>query len=236
MNSFEYLPWDSAFFGFNVARVVINSEDPDNYRQTLKILNEQHVRLAYILVVPDNNYMNTMVIESGGQLVDKKITFCKTSASHKGFRNDIMEYSGNGEDKELSELALQAGLYSRFRIDGNFRDGEYERLYKKWLENSLNGKVANKVIIARTQEHISGLITLGSSGNHADIGLLAVNRSYAGMGIGTELVYYADNEAHAEKFSKIKVVTQLDNERACVLYKKCGFAIESLINIYHLWL
>mgnify|MGYP002344313992 CR=1 FL=1 len=236
MNSFEFLPWDSAFFGYRVARVVINNDDPYDYEQTLRILDQEQARLTYILVSPEALRLNSMIKESGGLLVDKKVTFCKTSASHSGFRNEIMEYSGTGDEKELSELALQAGLYSRFRIDCNFRNGEYERLYRKWLENSLNGKVAFSVIIARTEERISGLITLGARGNFADIGLLAVDRSYVGMGIGTELVYYADNEANAKGFSNIKVVTQLDNERACSLYEKCGFSVESLLNIYHMWL
>lgn len=236
MNLFEFLPWDSAFFGYKVARVVINSEDPEYYNQTLRKLNEEQVRLTYIIVSPQANHINFLIKESGGLLVDKKITFCKTTASHSGFRNEIMEYVGNGEEKELSELALQAGLYSRFKIDSNFRNEEFEHLYKKWLENSLNGKVAYKVIISRTKEHISGLITLGAKSDFADIGLLAVGRAYAGMGIGTELVYYADNEAYADKHSQIKVVTQLDNERACILYKKCGFSVESLVHIYHLWL
>jgi dTDP-4-amino-4,6-dideoxy-D-galactose acyltransferase len=236
MNSFEFLHWDSDFFGYRVAKVTINEKDPDNYKRTLSILHNEHIRLTYILLSPEASDLNDVIIESGGQLVDKKVTFCKSSTSHSGFRNEILEYSGNGEKKELYELALQAGLFSRFRIDNNFKNGEYERLYKKWLDNSLNGNVASKVIIARTKEHITGLITLGVKGTIADIGLLAVDRTYTGMGIGSELVYYADNEAYAGGYNKIKVVTQLDNERACALYKRCGFDVESLINIYHLWL
>lgn len=236
MNSFEYLTWDSAFFGYKVVRVVINSEDPGSYKQTLKRLEEEHVRLTYIFVSPEDTRMNTMIKESGGKLVDKKITFCKTSTRHSEFRNEILEYTGNGKEKELSELALQAGKYSRFQIDPNFKDNEYERLYRKWLENSLNGSIAFKIIIAKTKEHISGLITLGDKSDFADIGLLAVDKAYNGMGIGKELVYYADNEVYLENFKKIKVVTQLDNERACILYKKCGFNIESITNIYHMWL
>ena len=122
MNSFEFLPWDSAFFGYRVARVVINNDDPYNYEQTLRILDQEQARLTYILVSPEALRLNSMIKESGGLLVDKKVTFCKTCASHSGFRNEIMEYSGTGDEKELSELALQAGLYSRFRIDCNFRN------------------------------------------------------------------------------------------------------------------
>ncbi len=236
MNSFEFLTWDTAFFGYKVARVAINSESLEDYRQTLRRIKEEQVRLAYIFVSPQLDKMNKTIVESGGLLVDKKVIFCKQSASHSGFRNSVKEYQWNGEENELTELALQAGMFSRFKIDRNFRKGEYERLYKRWLANSLNGQIAFKVIVAQTKGKLSGLITLGAKDDFADIGLLAVDRAYSGLGIGTDLVSYADNEAYIKHFSEIKVVTQSDNERACSLYIKCGFTVESQTNVYHLWL
>ena len=33
----------------------------------------------------------------------------------------------------------------------------------------------------------------------------------------------------------VKVVTQLDNRKACRLYEKCGYTHAELLHVYHFW-
>jgi len=235
MNSFTLLPWDTSFFGFKVARVLLEDAGRAEFEHIIQRIKEEHIRLTYFFVLSDTDNLNGMVNDAGGLLVDEKITFSKIPGFHTGISNIVVEYRGTGEESELVDLALQAGLYSRFRLDDNFRNGEYERLYKSWLENSITGKIAFNVLIATVQDKIAGLLTLGAKGDHAEIGLLSVDEKYRGKGIGKDLVYYADNIAFMKQYGKIKVATQMQNEGACILYGKCGFEIESKISIYHLW-
>jgi len=41
--------------------------------------------------------------------------------------------------------------------------------------------------------------------------------------------------AKYHNFSTLKDVMQGANQQACLLYEKCGFLIDSRINIYHYW-
>jgi dTDP-4-amino-4,6-dideoxy-D-galactose acyltransferase len=235
VNSFTNLPWDTEFFGYRIARVTPESDERSAFDRILETINSEQVRLTYFFVSPDAPDLNRMITDSGGLLVDQKLTFSKRPGKHAGYANEITEYQGRGEEKELLELALHAGTYSRFRLDVNFKNGEFARLYQRWLQESLNGTIAFKVLVSRVQGKISGLLTLGVKDDYADIGLLSVDKECSGMGIGTDLVSYADNLACLKQYDKIKVVTQKQNERACRLYRKCGFEVESEVNIYHLW-
>jgi len=234
-DSFALLPWDTEFFGYRIARVTLGSEDRTAFDRILGDLNSERVRLTYFFVPPSDADLNRMITGSGGLLVDQKLTFSKRPEIHTGYANEVIEYCGRGEEKELLELALHAGIYSRFNRDRNFKNGEFARLYQRWLQESLNGNIAFTVLVSMVRDKIAGLLTLGVKDDYADIGLLSVDKECSGMGIGTDLVRYADNLACVKQYDKIKVVTQKQNERACRLYRKCGFEVENEVNIYHLW-
>jgi dTDP-4-amino-4,6-dideoxy-D-galactose acyltransferase len=132
-------------------------------------------------------------------------------------------------------LVLQAGLFSRFRLDINFSDKEYEKLYIEWLTKSINKTLAIKTFVVKNGSEIIGITTLGERSKFADIGLVAVDKNFRGRGIAYDLIHSADNTACGLGYDEIKVVTQLQNKGACRLYEKCNFQIESITNVYHYW-
>jgi dTDP-4-amino-4,6-dideoxy-D-galactose acyltransferase len=234
-NTLESLGWDSQFFGYPVAQIVFDLPEIDNLDYLIQDIKEKGIRLTYFFVPPSNQELNKNIVKKGGVLVDQKTLFSKTVQVHSKFTNKIIEYENTFPNEKLIELGLQAGIFSRFRTDINFQNKEFERLYTRWLENSVNKTIAFKTILALNEKDIVGLVTLGRKNNYADIGLIAVDKDYIGKGIGTDLIHFADNLASEMKFEELKVVTQLQNTRACNLYEKCNFKIESITNVYHFW-
>jgi dTDP-4-amino-4,6-dideoxy-D-galactose acyltransferase len=109
-------------------------------------------------------------------------------------------------------------------------------MYKKWIENSVNKTIANKVLVVKRGQNLAGMITLGEKNGRGDIGLLAVAPEYRGQNIGTALVRAAQKDFIDAGFQFSQVVTQMANEPARLLYEKCGYSIEKIEHFYHFWL
>lgn len=235
INTVETLEWDSQFFGYRVARIILDKEGCDIINSVFQLLKSEKFRLTYFFVPPEEKELNGFISNRGSILVDQKATFSKPTEKHDKFSNSIVEYQEAEINETLIELVLQAGLFSRFCMDKNFKNKEYERLYVEWLTKSINKTIAFKTLVAKRDTDIIGLTTLGDKADYADIGLVAVDRNFRGQGIGYDLIQTADAIACDMEFKEIKVVTQLKNKGACRLYEKCNFHIECITNIYHYW-
>ena len=100
---------------------------------------------------------------------------------------NIQEITDKESDQALIELALLSGQRSRFRTDTRLPQGSFERLYRLWLSNCLNGD--NSVLLIRGSRHNpDGLVTADWEQTRCSIGLLAVRQEKQGMGVGSELL------------------------------------------------
>jgi dTDP-4-amino-4,6-dideoxy-D-galactose acyltransferase len=234
-NTIETLEWDSQFFGYPVARVLLDQDGRNNLDILFRKLKSGKYRVTYLFVPPEENGIINRIIKEGGILVDQKTVFSKVTEKHDKLSKNLIELQETEINDNLKKLALQAGLNSRFHLDKNFSNNEYEKLYIEWLIKSIKKELAFKIIVAKRNFDIIGLTTLGGRSNYADIGLVAVDENFRGQGIGCDLVKTADTIACGMGFKTIKVVTQLINKAACRLYEKCNFQIENITNIYHYW-
>lgn len=146
----------------------------------------------------------------------------------------LEEYKGNADS--LYPLAYASGTYSRFFMDKNFGEETFRRLYRKWVDNSLCGELADKVIVNKVGEMIAGFVTLKYSGCEGSIGLIAVDSVLRGISIGSNLIDSCKKEAFNNKINTLSVATQLSNNIACSFYEKNGFVKSENMNIYHFWL
>lgn len=229
------LEWDSQFFGYKIAQVTFNQFGKEALERIFSILETSNFRLTYLMVPPSESELNARIIKAGGILADTKTIYSKVTQAHSGFQTQIEEYHESVPGKKLIELGLQAGAYSRFRIDKNFVNNEFERLYTRWIINSVNKKMALMTIVALLENEIVGMITINGKKKCAEIGLVAVDKNFEGKGIGSDLIGFSDNIAFHMNFKEIKVTTQQQNARACRLYEKCNFTIEHITNVYHFW-
>lgn len=234
-NTIEILEWDSRFFGYPVARITLDQEGSDKLDHLFLNLELGKFRVTYFFVSPQEKALINQITNKGGILADQKVVFSKITEKHNPYSNDIIEFQGIEVNERLIELVLEAGKYSRFRLDANFNKKEYQRLYIEWLSKSIRKEIAFKTLVSENGSDIVGITTVGEKEKFAEIGLVAVDRHFHGLGIGTNLIQSADTAAFEKGIKKIKVVTQLKNKGACRLYEKCHFQLEKITNIYHYW-
>jgi len=237
-NIYKILEWDSLFFGYNIASIQALNLQFNDLNKIIKGLKEQSIKLVYCITNPDDEISNSSFKRASGVLVDKKVTFSIKIRETDNFTGStlIRPYKLNYTSEKLKSLALQSGIYSRFKIDPNFHNSEYERLYLEWIEKSVQRKIADEVLVYCENEKEQGLITLGIKEYSGSIGLLAVDEKERGKSIGRKLVLSALVYFREKKVNIVEVVTQNRNIGAFRFYKSLGFEVKSIVNIYHLWI
>jgi dTDP-4-amino-4,6-dideoxy-D-galactose acyltransferase len=168
-------------------------------------------------------------------LVDIKTTFVKNINDSILPQPLIKEYIKTELTDDLIELAIQSGVYSRFKKDVNITESKFEELYKLWIEKLVSKNNNEIILINETNDKINGFLSLGKKNNRADLIMGAVDKNSRGLGIGKQLFLEAERIAHQKGYKEIQIVTQGLNKPACELYKKLGYKIEKEEYIYHLW-
>ncbi len=238
--SFEILNWDSAFFGFKVAKILNPILTPDELTGILEELRAGNVSLVYWPSEDEAEKSRVAAEKCGGFLVDRKRTYVTNLSENLNtpsllFR-EVEFYGRNQVSADLQNLAIASGVFSRFNVDSHFPRELFRRLYHLWIEKSVQGVDAQRVLVYRSGGRIVGMATVGPQFDRASIGLIAVDPEFSGRGIGTALVYAAKSWAFQNHFSISQVITQAANEAACALYKKCGYNVEKKADFYHFWL
>ena len=227
-NDFEILQWDSDFFNLKVAKIKCDALLNDN---CFEKLYNKNVKLAYYsskikLTETSNEYYNL-------DLVDEKITFLK-EIEKSSLISKTESYLEKYPDKKLIALAIESGIYSRFNVDPKIGRNKFEELYTKWIVKSVAKEIADDVLVYKIKGKIAGFVTARQKNGRADIGIIAVDKSYRGKGIGKTLMKTAEN-FYFNKLKLIQVVTQGNNLPAIKLYESCGYKQEKTEYFYHLW-
>lgn len=226
------LQWDSDFFGLRIGRIdIVSNERWQMLFQEASSL-QMHYDLIYVFsdqeLPTDNNKV---------RLVDTKTIYAKSIDSSTIMPATVEHYQESLPNADLYRLALLSGVYSRFRLDDSLPIDSYERMYSCWMERSVDGSMADLVLVHRTDDQTDGMITLKIHDDIAHIGLVAVDEGAQGKGIGTMLIKAV--EAYLQTNTTVrhlKVATQWANKPACHLYEKNNFVVEEKTNIYHWWL
>lgn len=223
------LNWDSKLFGYEVGRLTLSKYDVEYFPNTDELNNFKLVYIFSDIPLNDNNFTREYV----------KVTYSKKISDNEDSKRekDInIENSINVLTPSLIRLTYQSGAYSRFKLDSNFKQNEFEKLYLKWLENSINGSIADYVFVAEVAEsQTRGFVTLDIEGKNSTIGLIAVDEKCRGMGIGTMLLNKVETKSIEKGCDQIFVSTQLENVNACNFYERNGFEKMEIKYIYHLW-
>lgn len=229
MNHINKLEWDTNFFGYDIGKLVVKEDiDIEKFKMEASPYKLVYVFSEKMLHYPDID------------LVDKKVVFSKQVSpknSKENFNHRIELLNPNIHDpSQLVELALQSGVYSRFKLDTNFKDQEYIKLYSEWINKCMDRKSEFDILVALKGNNITGFTTLSKvSEELADIGLVAVDQNLRGEGIGTELLSKTILRASQKGFKNIQVVTQMNNLPAVKLYEKLKFDIQEITFVFHYW-
>ncbi len=234
-NTINILEWDSNFFGIKICRIAAEILNNEELADILKKLKELNIDLGYYSSVLPLNENDSFSELYNIKFVDKKTTYLKKINRKASSCISVTPYKSDYPNSKLFELAIESGIYSRFNVDKKIGRIKYEELYKEWIINSVNRKLAKEVFIYIDNGIINGFVTLGENNSIADIGMIAVDSDYRGKGIGKSLMYSAENWFANNNYEYIQVTTQGDNLPACRLYESCGYKINKVEYFYHLW-
>ncbi len=237
--TYKFLPWDTRFFGYKIAFLKSNNIESNALQIILNKLKSEQFKLIYWYVAPDDTVSNDSAKIIGAKLVDEKITYIKNISNYSSSPKiplNIYSINTSFQNNKLKSLALQSGEFSRFRIDNNFKNNEFEKLYTTWIEKSIKRIIAKDVLVYKKHNNISGLITIGIKNKRGNIGLVAVDKNARGKSIGEKIMHSAISKFIEWNLKYIQVVTQKANKIGCKFYESFGFEIEKIENIYHIWL
>ncbi len=223
----EYLEWDSVFFGYKVGK--------------LNFFNEKEFHLSFNKY--SNNFHLIYVFSdqklqfNGINLVDNKLIFVKkidqTLKKNLNTRIQLYNEINKESNQELMALALLSGKYSRFKLDVNFKNNEFEKMYQFWIDKHINEN--KKIIVKKNSKELAGFILYSKRKNTIYIELIAVSEKYQGKGIASELINEIEVIGLSLSCEYIEVATQSINNPAVNLYKKNNFELINSIFIYHYW-
>lgn len=235
MPDLKRLEWDSDFFEMNVARIegaVTSSADLD---QIEKEMSTSDIRMAYLfqrnMLPKDLKIPNQLEIQQLGS----QITYTKPVGSDANIDYQVSPGNWKQDSRTLTALSIQAGHFSRFRLDPNITTNKFRDLYEIWIENAIQTDLADQVYVYRVDQNAVGMISLKQKKDKAIIGLLAVDPVYRGMGIGKTLLNAGEWWAHEQGLHSLLLITQGENESACRFYESSDYSVDSRSYVYHFW-
>jgi ribosomal protein S18 acetylase RimI-like enzyme len=220
------LPWDSMFFNMEVGRLPIDGDYARIDREPFDLIyaNSGH---DFRLDAPAHECSFT----------ETKYTFSKRLAveNNDDSANLVRASEIDFRIDALYDLAYESGKFSRFKLDPKFGIGNFQKLYRAWIDNSLNGNFADDVILYIENGKMLGFITYKIYGRYAQCGIVAVRPDAQGKGIGQKLFGYVENRLFADGIGEMRVPTQKENEAACRFYMKLGYSVMEISFIKHYW-
>jgi dTDP-4-amino-4,6-dideoxy-D-galactose acyltransferase len=237
----EPLAWDSEHFGRRIARLRAERLTEEGASSAVAQAAEGGVECLYLLAVADDPATVRLAEAHGFHLVDVRATL-EADAGADAASGAVAPSPGvplrDAEAADLPALRALAGAShhtSRFYADPGFPDALCDRLYERWIENSVGGW-AERVTVAGEPGRPIGYVTCHLDGDEGGrIGLVAVAPEAAGRGVGRALVasalaWFADHGA-----ARARVVTQGRNLPAQRLYLRAGFLPVETRLWYHRW-
>jgi dTDP-4-amino-4,6-dideoxy-D-galactose acyltransferase len=235
---YEYLGWDSAFFGRRIARVTRQTLTPDCVPAIIEGCRRDGIDCLYFLADASHGPSIRLAEDHRFRLVDVRVTLQRrgvasfTSSPRPG--RPVRE----SRPDDLSLLVSMAGRgfpLTRFHYDPNFPARLADALYERWIERSCHG-YADAVLVADVGPGPVGFVSCHvRRAGRGQIGLLGVRDDQQGCGVGRDLVDAALHWYAGRGIDIVDVVTQGRNRAGLKLYQKCGFVVDRMELWYHRW-
>ncbi len=219
------LDWDSNFFELQIAECFIDNQSVINVEKTYDLI--------YVFSNSDKDINLPGYSES---YKENKIVYIKDLVKNQLDSENILSFSSTNFSREqLYKLSFESGKYSRFKKDKKFSIQQFENLYKRWIDNSLDFGFSDDILVYVEEKKIIGFISYKIKNNEATIGLVAVLPNYQGKGIGKKLLQFVENELIKNDIKVLNIPTQKENLEACSFYEKRGYKVKQSIIIKHFW-
>lgn len=220
------LEWDSTFFNINIGE--LNLHETTNLN--MEAIKPFCLNFDLVYVISSDSFLNPDFFES--QKIQLELVIIKKDSA-LNINENI--YSCQELSNDLIKLSYECGKHSRFKLDSKFSISVFENLYKVWIEKSILREICDEVFAYKIGDKIVGFVTIKIKDLEAEIGLIAVDLKYQGIGIGQGLIDSTINYSLRKGIKKIVVSTQGNNLQAIAFYTKKDFKITKTKIITHLW-
>lgn len=221
------LNWDSQFFNKKIGEIILfddktNSIDAEGY-------DLLYVKSEHDFPITIKGFKNSFA--------ELKLTFSKDLSKKNEKENECIKsvFELDIKNKDLYDLALLSGKFSRYKLDDKFNNSTFVNLYKKWIDNSMNKTFADDVFLYLEDKNILGLISYKKFKDYGKVGLFSVDLASQGKGIGTQLLSAVELKMYKSGLKKLEIPTQAKNKQACEFYSKSGYTIVNQVYIKHFW-
>ena len=232
---YEIVSWDTNFFGFQVARVKANIITKKAGVSQLSELYNDDIKLAYYVgkMPLDENLLKNDYFDI--HRVITRVPIMKNLVEIKYDHDKIFSYSKDYPDEDLIKLAQLAGAQGRFGKDPNISEQQCNDIFKNWIINSVNRKMASDVLVYKEDGRVIGFSTLQVGNGVGYAPLFAVAREFEGRGISFALMKAAESVMFSKGVTKVLSGTQNLNLKALAIYRRYGFEIREPEYVYHFW-
>ena len=221
--SWEKNKFDSTILGFECAKISNdNTNGKFDIHELIENLKKKNIIYATIRI-PSHEYLLAHILEENSfLLVDGLVSL---SMSLKGIIANPptnIRIATEADTKNLTVLAHDSFSDTRFFHDKVISNDSGHKIYSEWMKNSINGLVADKVLVYVDEEKIKGFVSIQKNGH---IPLLAVNNAQRGKGIGKQLCCAALAACKELGAESAFIETQVNNIPALRAYISAGFKI-----------
>jgi dTDP-4-amino-4,6-dideoxy-D-galactose acyltransferase len=225
------LDWDTDYWGVRAARVQLDSEGQLDDAE--RLCNDLEVRWASLLVSSGQRTLLGAAVRAGYEVVDIRYEMTMDMSLRAPVARNLE--ASLEDEAALAAIARSAFTDSRFFNDPRLDDAKCAEFYETWLRNSLDGTLADAVIVDRLASEPAGFVTVRVDGERASLPLVAVAPTHHGLGVGGRLLACTLDWIAAQGVGRVEVVTQLTNVPAIRLYGTAGFRLASSAVWLHRW-
>jgi ribosomal protein S18 acetylase RimI-like enzyme len=229
----EKLPWDTAFFGINIARVY---GDTLNTAQAAAIdtwCQSEHIACVYFLARSDDPATVRTAEAHGYSLVDVRVELENAALPNTPMPANVRPATA-ADLPALEPIARTSFTDSRFYADPHFPRHKCDALYVRWVQESVR-EFADITLIAEQEKQVAGFITCKIENGTGNIGLAGVDARFRGKGLGNVLMQGAISWILGKGVSRLTVVTQARNIASQRLYQRHGFLTKKVGLYFHKW-
>ena len=235
----QRLPWDSEFFGVQIARVAGNRLEEELWPQIEAWCAMRKIQCLYFLADGAHAGTLTAAANCGFKYVDLRIDLEMRIRDFVGEEvgSPEVRFATEADRAALSVLARQYQRDTRFFLDSKFCPERAAEMYVEWINKDLT---LNKVLVfpiskdsAQPAAYIS--YQIDKSGSNGRIGLLAVASEARGNGLARRLLIAALADIGEKGCKAAVVATQGVNTAAQRLYQTAGFRTSATGVWFHRW-
>lgn len=223
----ERLEWDSAHFGFSIARLV--PERCEAFEETVTAARDDAIRCVYLLLDAADAARLDAAQAAGFRVRDVRVELERSLAGAPDRAPDGVRDARPDDVAALERIARERFTDARFFTDGGFPAERAAELYAAWLRRGLDTP-ERRVLVAGDAEGF--LVAHTGTGT---VELIAVAAGAEGRGYGAALVAAADAGFVRAGLDRARVVTQARNVGAQRLYQRAGYRTSAVAYWLHWW-